>query len=320
VKSAVKKYHSDHPEDKTISVLQSAAHTANCNSKDIVKKVESLFEASPQDIGTALTLVQLRMSVGNITGAVQALEKLLGSLEPEERYQPGLIGLIVALYQHQGRKQGVRDVLTQASDYWKASSNPSLPILRAAGKSKLDSDDPSDLEAAGQVFASLLSRDPGDRLAAAGLVASYAVIDPSKAASHVETLTPTDFLIRDADISALESAGVAQPARKRSAEEDAVQPSKPQKVRKRKPRLPKDMDPNKKIDLERWLPLRDRSYYKPKGKKDKKKVAAATQGGLVEESMELAGGLKVDVVKVDQKKGGGGGGANKKKKKKGGKW
>jgi len=128
VKSTVKKYHSDHPEDKKISVLQSAAHTANCDSGEIVKKVKSLFEASPQDIGTALTLVQLRMSVGNITGAIQTLEKLLGSLEPEERYQPGLIGLIVALYQHQGRKQGVRDVLTQASDYWKASSNPSLPF------------------------------------------------------------------------------------------------------------------------------------------------------------------------------------------------
>jgi hypothetical protein len=37
--------------------------------------------------------------------------------------------------------------------------------------------------------------------------------------------------------------------------------------------------------------------------------------------MELAGGGRIDVMKVDQaKKAGGGGGANKKKKKKGGRW
>jgi signal recognition particle subunit SRP72 len=122
------------------------------------------------------------------------------------------------------------------------------------------------------------------------------------------------------DIDALEQDGVAQPPRKRGIE-DAAPLEKAKKARKRKPRLPQNYDAAKNPDPERWLPMRDRSYYKPKGKKGKQKAAAATQGGPVEESMELAGGGRIDVVKVDQaKKAGGGGGANKKKKKKGGKW
>jgi signal recognition particle subunit SRP72 len=137
----------------------------------------------------------------------------------------------------------------------------------------------------------------------------------------VKTLTSVEKLIAEVDVSSLEFAGAAQPPRKRGAEDDATPSMKPKKVRKKKSRLPQNYDPSKEPDPERWLPMRDRSYYKPKGRKGKQKAAAATQGGSVEESMELAGGGRIDVVKVDQaKKAGGGGSANKKKKKKGSKW
>lgn len=137
----------------------------------------------------------------------------------------------------------------------------------------------------------------------------------------MKALTPVEKLIAGVDVSALESAGVAQPPRKRGAEDDGTPLTKPKKVQKKKPRLSKNYDPSKKPDPERWLPMRDRSYYKPKGRKGKQKAAASTQGGMVEESMELAGGGRIDVVKVNQvKKASGGGGANKKKKKKGVKW
>lgn len=126
------------------------------------------------------------------------------------------------------------------------------------------------------------------------------------------------------DVSALESFGVAQPSRKRGAEDEAMPLAKTKKAKKKKPRLPPTADPSKKVDPERWLPMRDRSYYKPKGRKGKQKAAAATQGGPVaDESMELAGSGRLDALKIGQAKkagGGGGGAANKKKKKKGGKW
>ncbi|KAA8909169.1 hypothetical protein FN846DRAFT_1009456 [Sphaerosporella brunnea] len=320
----VKGYHKVYPSDHLINVVQAAAGTVNKTGKDIIKKIEKLVEANPADIGLAFTLVQLRMQTGNITGSITTLESLLTELEPQARYQPGLVGLLVALYEHQGRKQHVRKILSEASEWWKQSPQPNLAVLRAAGKSKLESDSPSELASAGEIFTSLLAANPADRNAVAGLVASYATTDLPKVSSYADTLTPVETLIAGVDVDSLESAGAAQPPKKRGAEDGVTPPAKPRKTRKHKSRLPQNYDATKKPDPERWLPMRDRSYYKPKGRKGKQKAAAATQGGPVEESMELAGGGRIDVVKVDQaqakKAGGGGGGANKKKKKKGGKW
>lgn len=64
------------------------------------------------------------------------------------------------------------------------------------------------------------------------------------------------------------------------------------------------------MDPERWLPLKDRTSYRPKGKKGKKKALDATQGGVVRddalEGVEAPGSAKVVT-----------GGGNKGKKKKG---
>lgn len=43
-------------------------------------------------------------------------------------------------------------------------------------------------------------------------------------------------------------------------------PVKKSKTKKHKPRLPKNFDPSVPIDKERWLPLKERSYYR-RGKK-----------------------------------------------------
>lgn len=277
---------------------------------------------NPKDIGLALTLVQLKLRAGNVVGAIQTLDALFAALEPEQHYQPGLIGLQVALYQDQGRKQHIKDLLHQASTFWKSSSSPNPSILRASGSAQLDSTDAADLLSAGELFTSLLSANPDDKLATCGLIASYATTDASKiTSSHLSKLAPVDKLIADIDAAALEALGVAQQPRKRAAEEEARPKEKEKKVKKKKVKIPAELV-GKAPDAERWLPLRDRSTYRPKGKKDKKKAAGATQGGAIsaagqEESMEMVGGGKVDVKKVG---GGGAGGAGKKKKKKGGKW
>ena len=52
------------------------------------------------------------------------------------------------------------------------------------------------------------------------------------------------------------------------------------KKKKRKVQLPKNYDPNKPLDLERWLPLRERSYYKGKRNKKRNQVGKGTQGAV----------------------------------------
>ncbi len=53
------------------------------------------------------------------------------------------------------------------------------------------------------------------------------------------------------------------------------------KKKKRKIRLPKNFDPSAPIDQERWIPLRERSYYR--GRRNKKKgqlIGKGTQGAV----------------------------------------
>lgn len=187
--------------------------------------------------------------------------------------------------------------------------------MRVAGTALLGSDEQSDLEKAGRIFSSLLESDPNDPVAKAGLVASFATIDPAKVLQYTKGLSPVSSLISGINADALEAAGVAQPPSKKIAAKPKAASVKPRKPR-RKRHLPKDYDPEKKVDPERWLPLKDRSYYKPKGKKAKK-AFQAMQGGTVKEDDPA----KADSPAPESKpKVSGGGQQNKKKKKKGGKW
>ncbi len=54
---------------------------------------------------------------------------------------------------------------------------------------------------------------------------------------------------------------------------------KKKKARKRKNKLPKNHDPAITPDPERWLPLRERSYYKRNRSQKKRDQLARVQGG-----------------------------------------
>ena len=145
--------------------------------------------------------------------------------------------------------------------------------------------------------------------------------------SETDTLTPVARLIVGIDVAALEDAGVpflpssssssttAAASRKRALDDKP----KPAKKRARKSRRPKDYDPAKTPDPERWLPLKDRSTYRPKGRKGRQKAAEKTQGGVSEKAGEAkaGGGGEGGVIKAAEKKPGGGGGGQAKGKKKG---
>jgi signal recognition particle subunit SRP72 len=110
--------------EKGFRVVDIAAQMLHKTNQETEKGMERLFATDVKDIGLALTLVQLHMGRGNITGAINVMESLSSNLEPAQRYQPGLVGLLVALYEHQGRKQHVRKVLSEASEWSKNSDNP----------------------------------------------------------------------------------------------------------------------------------------------------------------------------------------------------
>ncbi|QSZ37758.1 hypothetical protein DSL72_008857 [Monilinia vaccinii-corymbosi] len=323
------------PSINSLSVLNAAAHAENKAGKLALKQILRLLEKRPNDVGLILTIIQLYVLLNNPGPAISLLEAFFKRLEEstnssdqDVRFAPGLVALLVSLYRSTGCTTPIKAELGKAASYWRQKSKPSPSLFHAAGISLLESSDPEDSKAAGELFSSLRSQDPSDRIAIAGCVASYASSDLSNISSDLANLTEIPQLISDVDAEDLENAGIPSgvsnnvpitPAessslsKKRGLDEKGNDaPAKKQKtIRTRKSKLPKDFEEGKKMDPERWLPLKDRSSYRPKGKKGKKKAMDATQGGVVRddalEGVEAPGSGKIVT----------GAGASKGKKKKG---
>ncbi|KAK6580368.1 hypothetical protein PZA11_007390 [Diplocarpon coronariae] len=312
------------PHISSLAVLNAAGHANNETGKAGIKAILPLLEKRPKDVGLILVIIQLYILINNPGPAINLLQTFLKTLEQstspadqDVRFAPGLVALVVSLYRLSGRKGPIKTELGKAAAYWGRKTQAPTQLLRAAGAALLESTIPEELSAAGEIFSSLRTRDPNDRTAIAGYIASYATTDLEKVSPDLDRLTPVARLVSGIDAAALEEAGVPSlpsPAvaapKKRSAEEKE-KAAKPKKQKLSKRRTPKDFEEGKLVDPERWLPLRDRSSYRPKGKKGKKKATDLTQGGVVkgEESLELAGGA--GTVKVEKSAGG------KPKKKKG---
>lgn len=288
----------------TLSVINAAAHAQSQLGKLGLKKILPLLEKRPNDIGLVLTIIQLYMLTQNPGSATTVLESLLKRLsEPsfsanqDILHSPGLTATLISLYSAQNRASQIKSSLAKAASYWRHKSKPPIPLLQAAALSLLSSSSAEHNSLATQAFSILHNTDPSSRFAIAGYVAATTA-NPSPDSppfpKETETLTPVARLIATVDVSALEAAGVPQlpvPAsteltsRKRALEERP----KPVKKRLRKSRLPKDYDPAKTPDPERWLPVRDRASYRPKGRKGRAKAAALTQGGVGEKGADAGG-------------------------------
>jgi signal recognition particle subunit SRP72 len=316
-------------EMASTGVLNAAAHARGEGGKAALKRLQQELERSPHNIGLLLTIIQIYVSIQNPTSAINLLESFFTRLEEssfeikkEVRFNPGLVAVAVALYRSQGRRGHATRELERAASFWRQTPNPPTLLLQAAGAALLESPVLEDNSSAAEIFTKLHEMSPEDRIAAAGYVAAYAGKDPLKVKDEVEQLTSVSHLTQRIDMDSLENAGIPQSSnalavaqktatRKRGAQDQGS--NKPKKVRKS--RLPKDYDPSKAPDPERWLPLRDRSTYKPKGKKGKKRESDRTQGGIVSDEL----GVK-DAGSTARPSSGvvtGGGGANKKNKKKG---
>ncbi|KAF1917429.1 hypothetical protein BDU57DRAFT_493396 [Ampelomyces quisqualis] len=312
------------------AVLNAAAHAHNIETeKAALKEIVPLLEKRPNDVGLILTIAHLYVITNNYAAATHLLESFFTRLEQsgsasdlDVRFAPGLIASLVSLYAQQGRPGAAKSELAKAAEYWRKphksqTEAPSKALMVAAGTALLDTHKPDNIKAAGEIFKSLYDQDNDDRAAVAGLVAAYSIIDPSSIPADLLSYLPeASRLIQDMDAAALEKAGIpagtsttaAPESRKRSIAPTKPAPARAKRIRKA--RMPKEYVDGKKMDPERWLPMRDRSYYRPKGRKGKKRMEGLTQGGAVAD--EKSTPLQEKKVAKDAGRG--------KKKGKGGKW
>ncbi|ERT02382.1 signal recognition particle subunit SRP72 [Sporothrix schenckii 1099-18] len=229
------------------------------------------------------------------------------------------------------------------------SQDPADQAAAASAFETLHASDPADKITAAGLVASLAAASATD--------SATTPVSPAQAARQQKlaaSLTPVDQLAKGIDVTSLLQNGVAtlpapaapakskkrsaaatvaattdaaaaQPSAKKPKTGAAAAPSLSRQARKLQAKAAADgststFDPNKKMDPERWLPVRDRSSYRPpKGKKGRGRRgdAATMQGGVVkeEETLALAGGA--GSVRVEKAPQGPSGSSAAKKRKKG---
>ncbi|KAK6426148.1 Signal recognition particle subunit SRP72, partial [Oleoguttula sp. CCFEE 5521] len=197
----------------SLAVIDAAAHAKSRSGKEALKHILPLLEKRPHDVGLLLTIVQLYVLTGNAPSAINLVEKFTDRLEQsgssgdDVRFSPGLVGVTTALYNSQNRRDPARAAFARAAEYWrtKGSQQPAgvTDLLKAAGSSLLDSEEPEHQELAQAIFADLRKADSTDHYATAGLLASGST-DADKS-----SLTPLPRLLTSIDASVLESAGIA---------------------------------------------------------------------------------------------------------------
>ena len=300
-----------------LAVLLAASY-ADCRSdKAAVEKLSELatrisrFAKSP---GYVLTIVQIHIKNGNKAAALQALEEhLAGSLDGPsslEQQSEGMIGLLAYLYKSSGKQAPLRRLSMILTKHFaqRAESDTTAPaqsqelLIKAASNSLLTSPHPQHRHRAQKCYATLHHQPPQDRESTLGLVAAltnpldHAQI-PSSQLQHLTELstpflTPLSKLISITDAFALETAGVPPTPPppellNRPAKKPAPDP-RPRKKPRRHARRPKDYVEGRAPDPERWLPVRDRSYYRPPKGKGRKRGAAGGAQGRVETMQGVA--------------------------------
>uniref|UniRef100_A0A8C2HQ91 Signal recognition particle subunit SRP72 n=1 Tax=Cyprinus carpio TaxID=7962 RepID=A0A8C2HQ91_CYPCA len=228
------------------------------------------------------------------TGHVTKACDILKSIE-EFQYKPGMISALVTMYTNEEDIDSAIDVFTQAIQYYQSEQPGSaihLSLVREAANYKLKygrkKEATSDLE-------QLWKRNTNDVHTLAQLISAYSLVDQDKAKALSKHLPSPDTMSFNVDVDELENSHGATYIRKKAAKvvgESQPKEQGPQDVKKKKKKkkgkLPKNYDPKSTSDPERWLPMRERSYYrgKKKGKK-KEQVGRGTQGATSGGSAEL---------------------------------
>lgn len=258
-----------------------------------LKKSQNQLEGC---LRAALAHVQLHLQHGSIAHAIEALK----SLGETQAFRPGVVATIVSLLKNMEDKDAAVDYLSAAIKY-----NKEKDSLDGAALEFLMRECASTMLGLGQnaravsLLEDLRKHVPQDLRVLAQLITAYATIDPLKAQQVSKDLPSPDELAQGVNVDELEAHCFASgpkysrkkevekgkdasplPAGKSAAATELLQANL-KKKRKRKGKLPKNVDPKVDPDPERWLPRKDRSTYKGR-RRDKRKegVGKGTQGGV----------------------------------------
>lgn len=277
-----------------------------------VKLLSKHFQKSPIDSRLAFSLAQLYTNQGDYNLAAATLfthVKVLEVSNPSMAYSPGYVAALTSLFKKSKKFYNAVDYFEKAVNYHSTfESNTDISDLIKEASLTLAGFD-RETEQIKNYLEAQYEKNPNDITLITSLFALGDDQVNKKYDSQKNKLNSVSSLISGVDADSLEKLGIAPLLKKPSANQYKVT----KKSKTRKARLPKDYDPAKTPDPERWMPKRDRSTWKPK-KKERRNNKNVTQGGQVDEALSVeqasTPALSSSTVKNNKSKN-----VNKKKKK-----
>lgn len=224
------------------------------------------------------TLAQLHLVQNNMAMVCQVLLQC-----PDRSSHMGVVSVLVTLLISLGKVETATQVFDEAVAWWsqlpqtKSTLRASRVLMLESAKFKLEHNNP---EGAVLLLEKLLSSNQSDLTVLALLISAYSHFNPLKA-EETSKLLPA-YGGGPVDITTLEKMPGIKLQRKVVQKADVklldIERKKKAKKKKRKTRLPKHFDPSVPIDPERWLSLKERSYYRRGRKKGFTSIGRGTQG------------------------------------------
>ncbi|KAF6156889.1 hypothetical protein GIB67_000429 [Kingdonia uniflora] len=215
---------------------------------------------------------------------------------PDIQNMPATVATLVALKERAGDIEGASKVLDTALGWWSNSmteDNKLDMIMNESASFKLKH---GREEEAAKLYETLV-KSHGNVEALVGLVTTAANVDIEKAEAYEKKLKPL-LGLKGVNVEGLEKTSGAMSVQDGGQmrnveifEEGKGKSKEKKKKRKRKPKYPKGFDPanpGPPPDLERWLPKRERSSYRPKRKDKRAAQVRGSQGTVVRDKHEAS--------------------------------
>uniref|UniRef100_A0A8B9JDU4 Signal recognition particle subunit SRP72 n=1 Tax=Astyanax mexicanus TaxID=7994 RepID=A0A8B9JDU4_ASTMX len=286
--SALQSQNPGHPRPVLIKVAQLCREKQHNKAIELLQRFSEEYPESAS--GIKLTMAQLYLTQGHVTKACD----ILRSIE-DFKHKQGMVSALVTMYTHEEDIDSAIDVFSQSIQYYQSEQPGSpahLSLVREAADFKLrygrKKEAISDLE-------QLWKQNTKDVHTLAQLISAYSLVDQDKAKALSKHLPSPDTMSFNIDVDELENSHGATYVRKKAGKvvgetvpKEQGQEDVKKKKKKKKGKLPKNYDPKSTPDPERWLPMRERSYYRgrKKGKK-KEQVGRGTQGATSGATAEL---------------------------------
>ena len=285
----LKQMKEEFPSNVEIELLEALVSSAG-NDQEQYKRIEQVKSKHPNDLLVNICFAQILINKREFEKAYQILISL-----KDLEHKPGLVHSLVSLNSLLGRTKESLLVYESAEKYWSTVyekdtknseiENIYLLVLRNSAKFKLDN---NFFQESAKSYEKILRVQRGDVDGLANYIIATSKYDPSSAEQYEDKLPPiegvqlvdVEKLIKEAFQVQIHpqkkvTSSTSTPSTSSTptiSSSDPQKQDKKKKKNKKKVRLPKgvdpkNLDPNPKIDPERWIPLKDRSYYKDKRSK-----------------------------------------------------